>query len=86
LIAIKNAYNSNGPNGNETCGKIIGKINNYLLPHWLVASDFAMKKQKREYVIMTGPRPSEMRPKTNYDEAKAQVKASNGLPISCNCA
>jgi hypothetical protein len=29
LIAIKNAYNSNGPNGNETCGKIIGKINNY---------------------------------------------------------
>ena len=29
LIAIKNAYNSNGPNDNETCGKIIGKINNY---------------------------------------------------------
>jgi hypothetical protein len=31
LIAIKNAYNSNGPNGNETCGKVFGKINNYLL-------------------------------------------------------
>jgi hypothetical protein len=31
LIAIKNAYNSNGPNRNETCGKIIGKINNYLV-------------------------------------------------------
>jgi hypothetical protein len=44
-----------------------------------------MKKQKREYVIMTGPRPSEMRPKTNYDEAKAQVKASDGIPISSNC-
>jgi hypothetical protein len=31
LIAIKNAYNSNGPNGKDTCGKIIGKISNYLL-------------------------------------------------------
>ena len=31
MIAIKNAYNSNGPNGKDTCGKIIGKISNYLL-------------------------------------------------------
>jgi hypothetical protein len=33
----------------------------------IVASDFAMKSRN---VIMTGLRPSEMRPKTNYDEAK----------------
>jgi hypothetical protein len=32
-----------------------------------VASDFAVKKQKGD---QTGLRPSEMRPKTNYDEAK----------------
>jgi hypothetical protein len=40
------------------------------LNHRLVASDFAMKKQKRDHDCMGKGHASEMRPNTNYDEAK----------------